>query len=209
MIRDRHPLRPHLVSSDGSPGRRASRNDVPMGAEFTSHDGRLLFRETILPHLDAAYSLARFLSRDPIAAEDIVQDAFVRALRGFSAYRGEAAKPWLLAIVRNCFFDWAKSRRPDRDLTEASAPEAADPNDPESLLLSRTDVESIRATIANLPEPFRETLVLRELEELSYKEIAMLTDVPIGTVMSRLARARRILAKMLCPTAEPHQEARL
>jgi RNA polymerase sigma-70 factor (ECF subfamily) len=172
------------------------------------------FRDVILPHMDAAYNFARFLSRDPVAAEDIAQDAFLRAFRAFDTYRGEAAKAWLLAIVRNCFLDWIKAHRSESWMSEVKEdaqgarvdPERVDQHDPEILLLQQREVERVRSTVEHLPEPFRETLVLRELEELSYKEIAVLTCAPIGTVMSRLARARQMLSALLLPGAEPRPE---
>ncbi len=172
------------------------------------------FRETILPHMDGAYNLARYLSRDATAAEDIVQEAFLRAFRAFGNFRGQAPKAWLFAIVRNCFLDWAAGRSgQDRVLVDEGALTAAqaealantadpDQDDPEVTLLRRREAQTVRAVVENLPEPFRETLVLRELEELSYKEIAALTAAPIGTVMSRLARARLMLSDMLMPHAE-------
>ncbi len=179
------------------------------------------FRELVLPHLDAAYNFARYLSRDPVAAEDIVQEAFLRAFRAFPTYRGGAPKAWLFAIVRNCFLNWAAGRNganklvvDEGALTEDQAlalANIADPEQetPEEALVRRKDAEAIRAVIENLPEPFRETLVLRELEELSYKEIAALTATPIGTVMSRLSRARTMLSDMLLPDGMPRvQEAR-
>jgi RNA polymerase sigma-70 factor (ECF subfamily) len=184
-------------------------------------DATRQFREIVLPHLDAAYNFARYLSRDPIAAEDIVQEAFLRAFRAFPTYRGGAPKAWLFAIVRNCFLTWAAGHsgadRPVVDegaLSEAQSlalANVADPDQetPEAALLRRRDAEAVRAVIEDLPEPFRETLVLRELEELSYKEIAALTATPIGTVMSRLARARQMLGEMLLPQGVPQpQESR-
>ena len=163
------------------------------------------FRALMLPHLDAAYGLARFLSRDATAAEDIVQNAFLRAFRAFPAYQGGAPKAWLFAIVRRCFLDWAAANRNlGEQLVEqdgAGRVDIADPDmeSPETTLARRQDVRMVRTVIESLPEPFRETLVLRELEALSYKEIADLTGAPIGTVMSRLARARRMLADLLGP----------
>ena len=159
------------------------------------------FEDLLLPHLDAAYGLARFIARDPAAADDIVQESFLRAFRSFENYRGGDAKAWLLAIVRNCSFDWAKSRRSDPDGGQADPDELADTDQdtPEASAVRRSEVEEVRAMIRRLPEPFRETLVLRELEELSYKQIAEITGVPVGTVMSRLARARRMLTEELEP----------
>jgi RNA polymerase sigma-70 factor (ECF subfamily) len=171
------------------------------------------FRELVLPHLDGAYNFARYLTRDATAAEDIVQEAFLRAFRAFPNYRGGAPKAWLFAIVRNCFLTWAAGRSSagrvvvdEGSLSETQSQALAnvadlDQDSPEVALLRRRDAEAIRAVIENLPEPFRETLVLRELEELSYKEIAALTAAPIGTVMSRLARARQMLCDMLAPEA--------
>jgi len=184
-------------------------------------DASARFREVVLPHLDAAYNFARYLSRDATAAEDIVQEAFLRAFRAFPTWRGGSPKAWLFAIVRNCFLTWAAAQRGgDRPVVDEGAlseaqslalANVADPDQetPEAALLRRRDAEAIRAVIENLPEPFRETLVLRELEELSYKEIAALTATPIGTVMSRLARARQMLSDILLPEgARQAQEVR-
>ena len=186
-------FRPRLVSSarhreQGDSERAAARSDQ--------------FRLVMLPHLDSAYNFARYLARDATAAEDIVQEAFLRAFRSFDGWRGDAPKAWLLAIVRNCFLSSvaAGSGHPGADLAEATEA-LADSDTPESILAERSEAAMLRATIENLPEPFRETLVLRELEELSYKEIAALTAAPIGTVMSRLARARQMLCDMLAPEA--------
>jgi RNA polymerase sigma-70 factor (ECF subfamily) len=160
------------------------------------------FRSLVLPHLDAAYTFARYLTRDPAAAEDLTQDAFVRALRGFRGYAGGEAKAWLLAIVRNAFRDQLRARREDT----GEPPEMADPDDPEAILMRKHSALGIRATLEQLPEPFRETLVLRELEELSYKEIAAVTAAPLGTVMSRLARAREMLAALILPAGQVGME---
>jgi RNA polymerase sigma-70 factor, ECF subfamily len=178
------------------------------------------FRQTVMPHLDAAYNFARYLARDPVAAEDIAQEAFLRAFRAFPDYRGGSPKGWLFAIVRNCFLDWAGQRSgssrvlvDEGALTQAQSlalANVADPDQetPEAALARRRDAEAVRAVIESLPEPFRETLVLREMEELAYKEIAALTCVPIGTVMSRLARARQMLADMILPHGEPASQNR-
>ena len=155
------------------------------------------FRSIIVPHMDAAYALARSLSRDPVIAEDVVQDAFLNAFRGFAGWRGGSSKAWFLAIVRNCFF--AAIRRVG--MTESLDVEEIDPPHdvtPEAILIQAHDAARLRAAIDGLPTLFRETLVLRELEELSYREIAIIVDVPIGTVMSRLSRARGMLAQSLC-----------
>jgi len=163
------------------------------------------FRTVMLPHMDAAYTLARYLTRDPSAAEDIVQEAFLRAYRSFADWRGEAPKAWLLAIVRNCFLtsvSTAAARAQTRDIHDWQGEVPAEliaSDDPESLLADRSEAAMLRGTIEQLPEPFRETLVLRELEEMSYKDIATIAQVPIGTVMSRLSRARQMLAELLLP----------
>jgi RNA polymerase sigma factor (sigma-70 family) len=159
-----------------------------------AQDGAERFRTVILPHLDAAYGYARYLTRDGAAAEDIVQEAFLRAYRAIGNCRGNE-KAWLLAIVRNCHHDWARSNgryRPG-DVVD----EQADEETPLTQLERASDVAQVRASIEALPEPFREALVLRELEGLPYRDIAEMTGVPIGTVMSRLARARRMLAAAL------------
>lgn len=171
------------------------------------HDKADAFRRTMMPHMDAAYNLARYLTRDPGTAEDIVQDAYLRAYRSFDTWRGEAAKPWLLTIVRNCFLSsvsGASERMTGKPVHEivGELPEALiETETPESLLGDQSEAAMLRATIEQIPEPFRETLILRELEELSYKEIAAIAQVPIGTIMSRLARARQMLADLLLPEA--------
>jgi RNA polymerase sigma-70 factor (ECF subfamily) len=155
--------------------------------------------------MDAAYNLARYLARDTAIAEDIVQDAFLRAYRGFESWRGEAPKYWLLTIVRKCHLDHVAANRKGGpaasldDWADALPPPLVDQQTPESLLAEKDEAAMLRTSIERLPEPFRETLVLRELEELSYKEIAAITEVPIGTVMSRLARAREMLHNLLIP----------
>jgi RNA polymerase sigma-70 factor (ECF subfamily) len=169
-------------------------------------DAQGRFAASVLPHLDAAYNLARWLVRDAHDAQDVVQDALVRALRHFDGFRGGDPRPWLLAIVRNAAFAWLGSRRPGEvevpdDELDAALAVGAPPSDPESLAIRRAERREIDAAIAALPIAFREALVLRELEELSYRDIARITDVPIGTVMSRLSRARRLLAIALRPEA--------
>jgi len=189
-------------------GRRARRAEAATGLDAAD---RRRFTELMLPHLDAAYNFARHLLRDPAAAEDVVQEAYLRAYRGFSGYRGGEPKAWLLSIVRNCAFSWSQAERGrtagaySLDFGRGDAPagpeQLGDPGQetPEAAMVRRGEIEAVRAAIADLPEPFRETLVLRELEELPYKEIAAVTAAPIGTVMSRLARARALLAEALKP----------
>ncbi len=164
------------------------------------------FREIVLSHLDAAYNLARWLSRSDTDAEDIVQDACLRAFRAFDGFRGDSGRPWLLAIVRNSCNDWLRRNRRG-DAEEAyeeelhggvdAAPLAAGLASPEALFERAELRERIDAALAKLPVPFREAVVLRDLEDLSYREIAQVAQVPIGTVMSRLARGRRLMLTYL------------
>jgi RNA polymerase sigma factor (sigma-70 family) len=200
-------FRPRLVFSGR---RRADEAPAPGGADRAER-----FRRIMLPHMDAAYTLARYLTRNPTVAEDVVQDAFLRAYRSFDGWRGEAPKAWLLAIVRNCFLSSLASERArawpvgDPDvIVPTSCTEAIDERDPEAILVEQSDAAMLRNTIEKMPEPFREALVLRELEDLPYKEIASITRVPIGTVMSRLARARQMLAALLLPDQGSTTEAR-
>ncbi|HVQ61331.1 MAG TPA: sigma-70 family RNA polymerase sigma factor [Burkholderiales bacterium] len=157
------------------------------------------FAQVVLPHLDAAYNLARWLTHNNHDAEDVAQEAVLRAYRFFDRLRGEP-KPWLLAIVRNSCFTWLRANRPAdtvgfNDGIAELLP--ADDDGPEVQAARNCDRSMINEAIATLPAQFREVLILRELEDLSYKDIARIADVPIGTVMSRLARARRLLAKSL------------
>jgi len=179
----------------------------------------LRFRELMLPHLDAAYNLARYLTSDASIAEDVVQEAFLRAFRSFETYRGGPPRAWLFAILRNCWRDRVgeQIRRERVLVSDASLSEAqseavagipADSDTPEESLARAREVDTVRGVIAALPEPFRETLILREMEDMSYREIASVTGVPIGTVMSRLARAREMLAKLLLPAHAAGQQER-
>jgi RNA polymerase sigma-70 factor (ECF subfamily) len=153
------------------------------------------FQLIMLPHLDAAYSFARYLCRGDAAAEDLVHDAFVRALNAFPQYRGGDAKAWILAIVRNCFLTWAKSRGATASLPAVLEDIPDEKDGPEAALARAQETQVMRRLIHALPAPFAEIIILREIEELSYREIAQTIDAPIGTVMSRLARARAMLAK--------------
>jgi RNA polymerase sigma-70 factor (ECF subfamily) len=158
------------------------------------------FEHAVLPHLDAAYNLARWLTHDAHDAEDLVQEACLRALRSFGGFRGGNARPWLLTIVRNTCYTWIQKNR-SRELTTVFDEEIhsgeTDECNPETLILRGADVEQLRKALEELPVEYREAIVLRELEGLSYKEIAEVADVPIGTVMSRLARARKRLQQSL------------
>ena len=157
------------------------------------------FKELVLPHLDAGYNLARWLTRNSHDAEDVVQDASLRALKYIGALVDSDVRAWFLTIVRNAFYDWCKRNRPAeiaRD-DDTAIDLAVDPAaiDPEQAALRSAESRLLADAVAELPVAFREVLILREIEDLSYKEIARITDVPIGTVMSRLARARGLLQR--------------
>jgi RNA polymerase sigma-70 factor, ECF subfamily len=165
------------------------------------------FGELALPHLDSAYNLARWLVRDDHDAQDVVQEAYLRAFRAFAGFRGENARPWLLAIVRNSCFTWLSQHRRaevevsyDDDVHGGEDPDdgaAAFAGNPETILARRDDVRLVDEALQQLPVGFREVVVLRDIEDLSYKEIAEVAALPIGTVMSRLARGRKLLVTHL------------
>ena len=162
------------------------------------------FEDEVPPYLDAAYNLARWLVRDEHVAEDLVQDAFLRAFRYFASFRGDDARPWLLGIVRNRCYTWfAQQKRAAEFELDVEGADAAGldgeglPQTPETLLARKVERAQVRDAIARLPVAFREVLVLREIEELPYEDIARVMEIPKGTVMSRLARARRQLQEML------------
>lgn len=194
-----YPAGVHLPMSASLAGQSAARR-IPIEAEDQQ------FASQMLPYLDDAYNFARYLSRDPDAAQDIVQEAYLRAYRGFSGYRGGDAKAWLLTIVRNTFHTWYRRRRAERQVerpfgdVEAGRAEsgdafhaADDADTPEGALLRASESRAVRRIIAGLPAEMREVVVLRDLENLSYRQIATVLGVPMGTVMSRLARARKEL----------------
>ena len=158
------------------------------------------FERQVLPHLDAAYNLARFLMRNDQNAEDVVQEAALRAFRFFEGFRGENSRAWFLSIVRNTAFTALKRHRADEDnvvFDEELHGEQIPPMEAGATLDRAQDRQTVRAAIEQLPAEFREAITLRELEGFSYKEIADVAGVPIGTVMSRLARARRQLQLIL------------
>jgi len=156
------------------------------------------FEELIMPHLDAAYNLARWLTRNEHDAEDVVQDAFLRAFKFFDGFRGGNGRSWLLSIVRNTSYTWLQKNRRQDLVFDEKIPEVEDPAaNPEVLLLKHADQATVLQAMEELPVEFREVTILRELEGMSYKEIAEITDVPLGTVMSRLARARKQLQTCL------------
>ena len=158
------------------------------------------FEQVVLPHLPAAYNLARWLVQSDQDAEDVVQEAYLRAFKFFDGYRGGESRSWLLTIVRNSCYSWLQRNRA-RELTDPiddSHGEALiDFANPELRLLRQADAQMVREALAGLPLEFREVMVMREMEELSYKEIAAIADLPIGTVMSRLARGRKRLYSLL------------
>jgi len=167
-------------------------------------DDNALFASVVMPHIDAAYRLARWLTGSRTDAEDVVQDASLRAFRAIRGFAGNNARAWVLSIVRNTAYAWLRKNRAgvivtveDLEAVEAAQPNLGQPDaaTPEAVLIAKTDTERLRAAIAALPMPFREMLVLRDIEGLNYREIAAVSEVPIGTVMSRLARARcRLIA---------------
>jgi RNA polymerase sigma-70 factor, ECF subfamily len=175
-----------------------------MGTEVENRAQR--FRELIEPLLNDAYTFARYLSRDASAAEDIVQEAALRAFRHLDSLRSNEPRAWLLKIVRNCFYSWREkvvrtgTQSLEEDLvaedSNTESGQAQHDLDPQNILERTVKRDAVRAMIEELPMQFREALVLRELNDLSYREIADLTGMPIGTVMSRLARARELLRKM-------------
>ncbi len=161
---------------------------------------RARYEEVVLPHMDAAYNLARWLTRNDHDAEDLVQEAYLRAFKFFGSFHGANARGWLLTIVRNTCYTWFRDNRP-QELTTSFDEEVhsteADPFDPQKLLLQKERSQLLRQALEELPLEFREVLMLRELEGLSYKEIAVIAGIPPGTVMSRLARARSQLKQCL------------
>jgi len=164
------------------------------------------FEQTVLPHLDAAYNLARWLAGNDHDAQDVAQEACLRALKFFGSFRGDNGRAWLLTIVRNTFYTWLRKNRSPENVIELGEEGLAVEDvtvNAEILNSQLADTESIRRAIEELPVEFREIVILREMEGFSYKEIADLADVPIGTVMSRLTRARRQLQKRLAGEFKP------
>jgi RNA polymerase sigma-70 factor (ECF subfamily) len=163
------------------------------------------FERLVLPNLDAAYNLARWLTRDGHLAQDVVQEACVRALRFIDSCQGDEGRAWLLAIVRNTFYSSLRKHALEEsraEIDEGEAPWADQTQtwgvDPAELMSRKSESERIDGALLRLPLDYREVIILRELEDLSYREIAQVLDVPIGTVMSRLSRARNLLARDLC-----------
>jgi RNA polymerase sigma-70 factor (ECF subfamily) len=180
-----------------------------IGGGLSDADTSRRFEAMASPHLDAAYNLARWLTRNPHDADDVVQEAYLRAFRFFDSFRGGDGRAWLLAIVRNTFYTWVQQRQRHQTDVEyddttagphtdgACSDQALHGTDPEKLLLRAADQQLIEAALLKLPLEYREILVLRELEDLSYKEIAEIVGMPLGTVMSRLSRARLQLRRQI------------
>jgi RNA polymerase sigma factor (sigma-70 family) len=164
--------------------------------QLLEHNKLARFELLVMPHRRAAYNLARWLTRNDHDAEDVVQEAFMRAFRFFESFHGGDSRAWLLAIVRNACHTWLQQNRKLTLEENMAQLEAADPS-PEAVVIENVDRAALRRAIEELPPDFREAIVLRELEGLSYKEIGAVAGVPVGTVMSRLARARGRLAKAL------------
>jgi RNA polymerase sigma-70 factor (ECF subfamily) len=167
-------------------------------------DARRQFEQATLPHLDAAYNLARWLTQDEHGAEDVVQEAYYRAARYFDSFRGGDGRAWLLGVVRRASYDWLEKRR--TQTAEIYNENVHDPGDessnPALLAIRQSDQACVRRALTELPVPLREAIVLRELEGLSYQQIAVVAAIPIGTVMSRIARARQQLQRRLAACSE-------
>jgi len=180
---------------------QAGPTTMPVNAANDDPDKARRFRDAALPYLDDVYTLARYLLRDANDAEDAVQECFLRALKHFDSYRGPAMKPWLFAILRNvCHAEYARrASAPTADIDDVAESAGQTPlwseapDTPETQLLRGADASAIRRLVNALAEPFKETFVLREIQNLSYREIAGVAEVPVGTVMSRLSRARAML----------------
>lgn len=158
------------------------------------------FEALVLPHLDAAYNLARWMARNISDGEDVAQEALLRAFRFFDTFRGEDARVWLLTIVRNTYITWVRRKLPPQNSDEFDEGMHTDIEfalTPESEVLRQATAEQVRRAIARLPEEYREVILMREIEQLSYKEIAAITKSPLGTVMSRLSRARAMLRHLI------------
>jgi RNA polymerase sigma-70 factor (ECF subfamily) len=198
------------------PTRSATTLSAPLqeaaAKRISSGDAYARFKSVVLPHLDDAYRLARCITGSHGDSEDVVQDACLRALRGIGNFSHGNARAWVLTIVRNTTYSWLHKNRPaavalveDFEAIERLHSIAVDAETPETALIAQEAGTLLEAAIATLPAPFRETLVLREIQQLSYREIAEVTEVSIGTVMSRLARARgRLISIMRTAEGRPN-----
>ncbi len=167
-------------------------------------DDRSQFEQATLPHLDAAYNLARWLTQDEHAADDVVQEAYMRAQRYFASFRGGDGRAWMLGIVRRASFDWLSKWRGHATVSfdEDFHDQADDSRTPDREVIAKGEQASVRTALEQLPPPLREAIVLREIEGLSYQQIATVAEIPIGTVMSRLARGREQLQRRLASCGE-------
>jgi RNA polymerase sigma factor (sigma-70 family) len=192
---------------DDGPGERFDQDPrIDGGKSMPGQDDHARFTRLVLPHLGDAYSLARWITGNRADAEDVVQDACLRAFRAIGGFTDGSARPWVLTIVRNTAYTWLRKNRPSAVLVvedlEGVETANADPGDPdretpETALIAKTDAACLEAAIAALPTAYRETMILRDVQGLSYREIAEVTGVPIGTVMSRLARGRNRVIKTI------------
>src|SRR4051794_2836205 len=192
-------------------GCQASSRLLPERPEYhprTLADRSARFEQLVLPHLDAAYNLARWLTRNDHDAEDVVQEAFMRAMRYFDGMKGTEARPWLLAIVRNTGYSWLHKNRPGDVVSlddvgdfatdvESAGHASGTESNPEVILLQSANRKLVNQALEELAVGYREVIVMREIEDLSYKEIAAIAGIPIGTVMSRLARGRELLRRVV------------
>ena len=166
------------------------------------------FEKLVLPHMNSAFNVARWLTHNDQDAQDVVQEAYLRAFRFFGGFRGEDARAWLLSIVRNTFYTWHQQNRGhaadttefEEDMHSLETGTAEHDDSPEAMLIRSQSQKRVHKALQGLRLEYREVVVLRELEELSYKEIAAIVGIPMGTVMSRLGRARQQLAALLAPT---------
>lgn len=203
-----HRYKRNKVASPARLDQISSRVDA-IGLAVRDKDDKALFAEVFLPYLPEAFRLARWLTGSASDAEDVVQDAAIRAFRGINGFGAVNARAWTLAIVRNTAFSWLMKNRPrevvfaeeldplERRSAEHENIDGVTVRTPEDILLLKSTEENVRAAVAALPALFREVIVLREMHDLNYRDIAAITNLPIGTVMSRLSRARRLLIEIL------------
>jgi RNA polymerase sigma factor (sigma-70 family) len=212
-----YPLTAHPTSrptTSSAPQQNASQPNASMNRARSSHDDHARFASLVLPHLGDAYSLARWITGSRTDAEDVVQEACLRAFRAIGGLADGSARPWVLTIVRNTAYTWLRKNRPSavlvvEDLEAVETAQAilghSEGETPETTVIAEVETAQLEAAIAALQTPYRETIVLRDIQGLSYHEIGEVTGVPIGTVMSRLARARgTLIASMTKNEARPH-----
>jgi RNA polymerase sigma-70 factor (ECF subfamily) len=193
-----------------TPETASSMTEAPSAGRLSSDQARIRFQSVVMPHFSDAYALARWLTGDRADAEDVVQEACLNAFRGIGSFAGVNARAWLLTIVRRTAYVWLKENRSaalvmvddlvaveEKQAKQCAASGEVGSQTPEAALIAKADAARLESAIAALPLPFRETLVLRDIQELDYRDIAEVTKVPVGTVMSRLARARHRLVSSL------------